>query len=71
MKSIITLDVPDLDNGNRFFDDNKFLREKYGPGYITVEKENDEQSVQVQKVDECAEKQDNSEDKPKPQVTFG
>ena len=42
MESITKQNVPDLDFGNRFFDDNKYLAMKYGPGFMTVDKENEE-----------------------------
>ena len=34
--------MPDLDHGNRFFDDNRYLAHKYGSGYIAIEKEQEE-----------------------------
>ena len=45
-QSITKQNMPDLDHGNRFFDDNRYLAEKYGSGYITVErKQTEEQPV--------------------------
>ena len=55
MATICKQNMPDLVHNNRFFDDNHYLAMKYGPGYITVEKENKETSnVNSFKVDECA-----------------
>ena len=42
MESITKQNVPDLDFGNRFFDDNKYLSQKYGPGFMAVDKENED-----------------------------
>jgi len=39
METITKQNMPDLDHNNRFFDDNLRLAHKFGPGYLTVEKQ--------------------------------
>jgi hypothetical protein len=52
METITKQNMPDLDHNNRYFNDNHYLAQKFGPGFITVNKEAPKPEVSCEKVDE-------------------